>query len=241
MGKIFRTKSIPFILTVAMAAVLLSCSNPNSGTAVDTDGTLRSTADAIANSTEWSPELEPDLLTGKVTGADGVETTLVAGPENIFASGNEKSYEPLYPSIPGFALLDTSSLDGATLQTLDGFCTAITTGVDADSFMAKDHLYSLVLFLYDLNQTDGPVFSSYVLGQPFKGDDDTFQCPVRFYYDSSKMPLAEQIKQVNGSSPVGDNHKSGTSLSPSLDVYLYLVQIEGSWRIDQIAYDVQQK
>lgn len=192
----------------------------------DSDLTLRVTADAIDDRTEWSAELEANRLTEKVTGADGIQNGVVAKPENVFASGNESAYKPVYPEIPGFGSLDISALDSGARNTLDGFCTAITKGVDADSFMANGQLYSLVLFLYDLNQNDNAAFGSYIIGEPFDADG-VLECPVRFFYVNKKSDSKEKAKPFN-------------AFDPSLDVYVYLIKNENVWKIEQITYDVEQ-
>lgn len=199
--------------------------------------TLRTTTDAIEKNMQWTTELEGGRLTQKVVGIDGFESSIVAGPDIAFASGNEDAYAPVFPAIPGFSTLNTSMLDESALSLLDTFCTAITTGADADACMEKGHLYSLVLFLYDLDQKDGPLFSSYVLGEPFK-NDEVFQCPVRFYYasnDKKEQPVAAGLPIPQDAVPV--DVKTGTVYEPSLDVYLYLVKEDSYWKIDQIAYD----
>ena len=240
-------KIVFFLLCSYCIVAVTACSNPNNGNESENNTTLRYTADVIVNNTQWTAELETKVLTTPVNGADGIEKSITAAPDNVFASGSEELYEPLYPEIPGFSRLNTSSLDVGALQLLDGFCSAITANSDADNFMAKGDLYSLVLFLYDLDETNGPLFKSYILGEPFKSDE-IFQCPVRFYYDNTKVPgteqsgtpAAQQIGATNGST-VDANKQTGSSFEPHLDVYLYLKQDEGAWKVHQIAYDIEEQ
>lgn len=250
MDKKVPVKIVFILLAMICIPAITSCSNPNAGNETDGTNTLRNTADSISTNTKWTAELEAKRLTAIVNGADGMEKSITAAPDNVFASGNEKAYEPLYPEIPGFARLNTTLLDEGALQLIDSFCTAITARTDADTFMAKGSLYSLVLFLYDLDEKNGPVFKSYVLGEPFK-NDDIFQCPIRFYYDTTKVPDGQQIgthvvqkTQPNNSVPNGttsdSNKPAGTSFEPHLDVYLYLQQAEGAWKIHQIEYDIEE-
>lgn len=235
-------KGTTLLITTIMLLFVTSCSNVNNAVVDTESGTLRYTADKLDKTTTWTSELEGDRLTKKVESADGIDKTVEVDPSMIFASGNEQAYQPIYPAIPDFAVLNTSTLDESAITLLDGFCTAITKNVDADSFMAKNHLYSLVLFQYDLNQGDKPLFSSYVIGEPFV-TENAIQCPIRFYYDDSqKLAVASSAEQVSTSGAQNEaTEKKGTVYDPSLDVYLYLVKEDSSWKIDQISYDLQEQ
>jgi hypothetical protein len=216
------------LLGAALIMVFTGCSNPNVGMVEGDSGTLRATADILDTKTEWTEELEKARLTKTNTSVDGIDQSVDSSPMNIFASGNEGSYAPIYPSIPDFSVLNYSSLDPNALSVIDGFCTAITKNVDADSYMQDGHLYSLVLFLYDLDMRGEPLFKSYILGEPFISDDG-IECPVRFYYENKKIP-ADYIRAPE---------KVGSAYDPSLDINLYLVKQDSVWKIDQIAYDLQ--
>ncbi|MFA6936635.1 MAG: hypothetical protein WCQ67_00220 [Treponema sp.] len=212
----------------------MSCKNPNTADTESTELNLRSTAESYSKKTEWTTEIEGEKLTAKIPAADGIESSLSASPQNIFMSGNESSYSPVYPEITDFAILDTSALDSGALSTLDGFCNSITNNKDADSFIAKDQLYTLVLFLYDFKSEEKPLFSSYVLGKPFISDDETIECPARFYYNKEILKTAPAADNEQKTEPV--EKIKGSAYDNSLDVNLYLIKEESTWKINQISY-----
>ena len=164
-----------------------SCSN---NTAVNEEAfeTLRTEAQSLEDSMKWTIELEPDTLKQRVSGADGMDRSLVASGTFVFASGAESEYPRIYPKIEGFANLDVSKYEDSDLTLVKGFCRAVTAGEDADAFINKDSLYTLVLFRYDLLTYYGnskPPFTSYLIGEPFI-NENVYQCPVRFLQKSGK-------------------------------------------------------
>lgn len=222
------------IISISIIANFISCTNPNTTDTELTELNLRSTAKSYSSKTTWTNEIEGEKLTAKVPAADGIETSLSASPQNIFASGNESSYSPVYPEITDFATLDTSSLDSGALSTLDGFCNSITNNKDAVPFIAKDQLYTLVIFLYDFKSEEKPLFSSYVLGKPFIGDDETIECPARFYYNKELLPTPPAADKEKKAETV--EKSKGSAYDNSLDVNLYLIKEESTWKINQISY-----
>ena len=166
------------ILPLATLFLFFSCSAGIEIYQDYTDVTLRQTIGQIAQKIYWTPDIDGSILSSKVSGADGIAAAMVPNPSNIFASGAEQLYEPVYPDIAGFALLNTSSLGEAALANLKGFCNAVVEKKSADSFMDSESIYALVIFNYDINR-ENKKFSSYILGEPFN-NGPVIQCPVRF-------------------------------------------------------------
>jgi len=229
-----------FLAGAAFCAAFISCVNPNNGISDSSDKTLRATAEIIEKETVWSDELEGTVLTQKTTGADGIDKSIEANPYCIFASGSETSYKPVHPEIVGFAKLDTSLLDKDAAATVESFCDAIVKGDDADAYMKKESMYSLVIFLYDLSQNKTDSFSSYVIGEPFD-NDGILQCPVRLYYKQEESHDASVTAgDMNDTLPKAEADKlTGSAYERSLDIFLYIEKVEDSWKISQISYAAQ--
>ncbi len=141
--------------------------------------TLRKTISQVSDKIYWTQELDSSILESRVNGADGISKSMTADPSNIFASGAESFYEPVYPAFEDFALLDTSSLVEVARNNLAGFCNSVVEKRPADSYMDPNEMYALVIFNYDVNR-EGKKFTGYVLGEPFE-TDSLLQCPVRFF------------------------------------------------------------
>jgi hypothetical protein len=188
---------------------LVSCTESKNITVENFDDlTLRAEAYEKQRKTVWSDELEKNILEKKTDAnpsvAEGIE--LQPGVMIVMEHGEQDS---IYPSINGFCSLDIRELEEAQQKVINGFCNAIASNSDADSFMVSGSISSLVIFLADLHsffpdkRTDTPLFSSWLPGKPFI-NDILFQVPVRFI------------------------HADGI-----LDILLYLNKNQ-NWKIDQI-------
>ncbi|MBQ1832469.1 MAG: hypothetical protein II114_01705 [Treponema sp.] len=141
--------------------------------------TIRKTVMQISEKTYWTRDIDGSILSGSTFGAEGISRSITANPMNAFASGAEDLYEPVYPSLKNFPVLNTSALNDAARSNLTGFCNAVVERKSADYFMDPSSIYSLVIFNYDMNREKAR-FSSFVLGEPFISDT-IVQCPVRFF------------------------------------------------------------
>lgn len=156
----------------------VSCTQPSNLGAYDgTD--LRSQALALENGVHWAQELESSVLTTNVAAADGIIKSLQSDTSIIYASGKEDDYEPIYPEIEGFSILNTSMLPETARAVLENFCNAIINGTSADACFARDSIYVLLIFRYDIAKYNAGKFSEYILGEPF-ANLSIIQCPVRF-------------------------------------------------------------
>lgn len=174
----------------------LSCSMEKVHLEEEEDLTLRKTVNTISSETFWTQELDASILSESVKGADGVSRSTTALPENVFASGNEEDYVPVYPGLKDFPTLDTRILNQSAKSNLNGFCNAVVEKKSADSFMDSSSIYALVIFNYDINR-EGKKFNRYVLGQPFLCDD-LYQCPVRFFEKSGYTDVVVYLDTKKG-------------------------------------------
>jgi hypothetical protein len=232
-------------LVLLFSAVISSCSHlPQVDSDEAVQKTLRAQAAKLDKSIPWTAELEGNILSADITHTDGISTKVKVSPKSIVAGGQESSVEPVYPYLPGFGSLNTSKLSDEAKYAVSSFSDAVSKNGSADAFMADGCAYSLSLFYTDIAQilpqsksgetvTEDKIvpadesapadqkapadqtlpaaqpaadlFASYIIGEPFIGDT-VFQIPVRF------------ITQKND----------------TVDVWLFLDDESGSWKIDQI-------
>lgn len=163
------------------------------------DSTIKYQMDKMVESTKWLEELEPQLLSDKRNPPQaGVPVT----PKNIF--GIQTNEEPVYPSIPGFASLDTRQLGAQQEQCVRSFCRQLLKP-ERDippELMAAGMEYLLYIFLFNIQ--DIRSFSRYIIGKPFI-NECTYLIPVRLY----------------------------TNAAP-LDIDFFLIQEQNEWHIQQI-------
>ena len=93
---------VPFMTVIFFT--LISCSN-NQYMDDDLSSYVRYSADSLIEGLEWTSEIDGDLLSAKIRGSDGFDKKVKANGLNMFLSGTESSYEPLYPYLKGFASL----------------------------------------------------------------------------------------------------------------------------------------
>ena len=180
-------KFLRLMLVPSFSIAALSCTQ-NTVSASEGYETLKEEAVQKESLLTWTQELEGTILTEKIQGADGLEKSLASSGSNIFASGSEAEYPPIYPQIEGFSSLDISAMEDSVRTLLKGFCNSIISKSDSDSFFKKDSLYTLVLFRYDLSfqyNTSYPAFKGFILGEPFI-NENVYQCPIRFTEKSGK-------------------------------------------------------
>lgn len=158
--------------------LFVSCSSGEYVFTNEQDITLKNVTEKISSNIRWTKELDSSVVAERIIGAEGIDSSVLVSPSNVFASGAEEEFAPVYPRLPDFALLNTSMLNDSARQVLEGFCNSIISKSPADSYMDSSSIYSLVLFNYDMNR-EGKKFLRYVLGEPM--DLGTLvECPVRF-------------------------------------------------------------
>lgn len=155
MGKKFRQsffRFFSFLFLLFAAAFMFSCSQSvQENEAAEETSTLRYTADALYKSTLWTEALELDRLSANVKSVDGISSKLNLTPLIVLASLPPQS-SSIFPSLGSFGSLDTSLISKSLRETLTAFSDAISKYKDADSFVAKDSLYSLALFYADFKR-----------------------------------------------------------------------------------------
>lgn len=217
------------VSALALCALILSCSNAEQDAGLSDDTpTLRNTAGALSESTVWTEEIEIDRLSAPVSAVGGISSRLNLTPLIVLAAP-VAAEERVFPSLGSFGSLDTTLIPPSLREMLASFSECISKNKDADSFMAKDGLYSLALFYNDFERIfkdalaldsgaeksaeaqeegeeaeESAYFSSFVLGQPFL-DGVYYEVPVKFFSDKATLTLS-----------------------------VFCVENAGSWKVDQL-------
>ncbi len=237
--KVFKIKKSLFFLGIFLFLfIFVSCSNVTFGNGVYDQVTLRASTEELDLKTEWTQLLEATRLTDNIEKADGLSDKLDASISIVFASGKEENYNPVYPCVEGFSVIDTSLLSDEAKSIVNGFCMAVIKNEGMETYMAKKSLYSLLIFLYDIESqksmenTRGPLFSDYLLGQPFDSDE-IIQCPVRFFYTENYSVTSDKNSEENKNKK-DDLINTGFYYKRHADINLYLVKEGLEYKISQI-------
>ncbi len=200
---------------VLLVVIFSSCSGKTQFYYKD-NSSLKKESQDLESSVQWKTELEGDILSKKVEGCDGIASSVEVGPSNIFASGAENEYVLVYPRMEGLGLLDTSIFDGDAKSVVDGFCQALIDNESMESFIKRDNMYTLVMFLYDLESRLGKNVSvnRFMIGEPFR-NLNMCMCPVRFFRTESN---SEYFKKTDS----------------YFDVVIYLLKDDSTYKINQI-------
>lgn len=192
------------------SSALVSCANSSSAIVADYNAeTLRSRAENKENSTLWTRELESMRLAEDITHAPDADSSVKLTPSA--AAVCTYSAKPLYPQLEGFGSLDTSLLSQDVRNVLDSFCRAVSAEQPVDTLMAKDSLYSAVLFQDDLKgvwkerfnedfpeKADGlELFTRTLYGEPFI-DSGMYDIPVRLYCAAGYIDTDVSLVQEDG-------------------------------------------
>lgn len=205
-AKVILMEKVFLVLILVSAFFCASCSSQNDSSS-ESRATLRSEAELLCSSTNWTSQIDASLLAGKVSGIPGVTASV---PQDTFSlNAVLESMPPVYPSLPDFYELDLSGMEADARVVLDSFCKALVSGKDAETFFEAKNLYSLAIFRYDLRMELGKNFSlqSYVAGKP-GSTKNVYECPVRFLL------------------------KNGYSF----DAVVYVQKNEEAWKISQITF-----
>lgn len=181
-----------------------------------TDETLRTVAAQKESELLWTRELESVRLTRDYSKNIAASKDFTLSPAAMaVASTNSSS---VYPSIPDFGSLDSSSLSVEMLTFLDAECENIALWQLERVKMEQDSEFSLVLFKFDVekrwktaffkpfpvsmsataetdseNQEPVKLFSDWIYGKPFF-DGDTAAVPVRFENEDGILDVCLYVR-----------------------------------------------
>ena len=232
-----------FCLLAFASLAFASCSSADSElSSADDTPTLRYTADRLYDSTVWTEELEFDRLTTKVSSVAGISAKLNLSPL-IVAAKNPSEDSKIFPSLPSFGSLDTSLISKSLREMLTSFSETLAKNKDADSFFAKDSLFSLALFYNDFNRIFGDCFELNKVEEPAQNPSESEQNTPDG--EASAAELEEKIpeKQYFTSFVFGQPFLDGIfyevpvkffSEKATLTLSVFCFENSGVWKIDQI-------
>lgn len=256
MGKKFRQsffRFFSFLFLLFAGAFMFSCSQSvQENEAAEETSTLRYTADALYKSTLWTEALELDRLSANVKSVDGISSKLNLTPLIVLASLPPQS-SSIFPSLGSFGSLDTSLISKSLRETLTAFSDAISKYKDADSFVAKDSLYSLALFYADFKRIFNDCFEldkiDEVKAEPAEVSEEKTEDEI---VGQDKDVNAETIQDTDTNIEEKSYFSSFKIGQPFLDGIYYQVPLKffsdkatltlcvfcyedsGSWKIDQV-------
>lgn len=211
------------VVLIFILFAVISCSNPNTEFFEEDLITLKEQTENLKVTVLWTDELEANRLLEKIESIQGIDKDLPGTTENIVFSKYEDNLYPVYPEVPGFSIINTSLLEPAALSVLNEFCNSIINKESVENLFCKDTLYSLVVFLYDLEENGNPEFSSYLIGEPYFNSRDDIQCPARIFYKKDEYAFDDLMGQYR---------------EKAMDILIYLRREENTWKIEQVAYEV---
>ncbi|MBQ8014235.1 MAG: hypothetical protein IJ257_07590 [Treponema sp.] len=250
-------QKIRILFFLSFSSLLFSCSNADTESAVAEEKiTLRSTADALYDSIIWTDAIEVDRLTTNVSSVQGISSRLNLTPLIVLA-GQPDDSSRVFPSLKNFGSLDTSLIPQSLRTMLTSFSESISKYKEADSFMAKDCLYSLALFYTDFRRIFGDCFGLDVL--PAESDSQVKEKEASesdssaSASDSEKSEGELEASEAEGAQLVEKSYFTSFVLGqPFLNGIYYEVPVKffseqasmtlcifcfensGTWKIDQI-------
>ncbi|MFI3257474.1 MAG: hypothetical protein R3Y36_04165 [Spirochaetales bacterium] len=158
--------------------MFFSCSNANvSSTLTDAENNLRNQAEQKTQNILWSDTQSATDDTAGVT-----EIPFYFGNAKAVFFVQFKSDEPLYPTLNGFASLDTRAISAELAACIDVFFRSVQAGDISENVFPENKLYLKTLIEYEFK--DFPKLLTWIVGKPVVSSDPTvFEIPVRLLYD----------------------------------------------------------
>lgn len=203
---------------VFLVFAFISC-NANDNSGRDDEGTLRNTSRMLDSKNEWTQPLETLPAVKQKGKVDGISGSVSVNADNVFLSGKDSQFKGVFPRINGFTGIDDSLFDDEAYKIIKNVAEAFVENSSIEPYMSRDSIHALVVFKYDLDNMFGNAeFSSYVLGEPFKGND-FYECPLRLYFKS-------EIK----------SEKKRFDDELHLDLKFSMKKTDSTWRIFKIEF-----
>ena len=155
-------------------------------------------------------EIEKSILSQKIDSIDYINSSLQLTPDVMIAYDAGMPHKNVYPYLEGFESLDVSDLDAEAANVIAQFCTNLVRKESCDSFMAKDSVYALAMFLYDAGECSFDFTNArWLLGKPFI-TESSLEVPAYFYHKSDYLSIKFYLSQVENAYKVFDVEISDT-------------------------------
>ena len=232
-----------FISSFFLALLFVSCSNSTQETSSEEEiPTLRYTAKTLYDSTIWTEELEEKRLTSNISAVPKVSSRINLSPLVLLAANTSDS-DRVFPNLGSFGSLDTTLISKSLREMLTSFCDAVSKNNPADSFMAKDCVYSLALFYSDFNKIFGECFELNKKEEPSSEKTDETLSVEEKKSDSDDSEKNAEEKLYFTSFVLGQPFLDGVCYEvpvkffcekATLTLSVFCVENSGSWKIDQV-------
>lgn len=160
--------------------IVTGCSNASQNQNLSGESeNLKSVVLRKSQDLQWTKEIEKSRLSQKINPNDSSDSKIVKSPSSMIASEGGFPSTAIYPLIEGFTSLDITDVDPEIITVIDRFFIAYSKGDDCDSFMDKDSVYSLALFLFDMSESNFAVKGlDWIVGKAF-ASENAIEVPVR--------------------------------------------------------------
>ncbi|MCR5613614.1 hypothetical protein [Treponema sp.] len=193
-----------------LSLVLFSCSNSAGLNASLEDKNIKTIVAQKNEEITWTKEIEKSILSQKIDSIDYINSSLPLTPDVIIAYDAGMPHKNVYPYLEGFESLDVSDLDAEAANVIAQFCTNLVRKESCDSFMAKDSVYALAMFLYDAGECSFDFTNArWLLGKPFV-TESSLEVPAYFYHKSDYLSIKFYLSQVENAYKVFDVEISDT-------------------------------
>lgn len=199
------------VFTVAsfltLSIFLFSCSNPQGTVLTAQEKTLRTAVKEKTGTTNWSKEIEPELLKRDLDSGISISNKELLTPQLL------ETYKGLqtavYPSIKDFESLDCTSMNSLLYDAVKKFCTALCNDLNnLQEYFDSGYFFNYVFFKKDLENfllenteieiaEDKKLFEKYNICRAFEGDK-LIQVPVRFYNKKEYVDLSVYLAYHGG-------------------------------------------
>ncbi len=147
MKRIFLSLYTAFLL----CSLFISCAGNQANELVYyNDDTLRFITDQKEKELMWTRELESVRLLKDISKNEGTTTNFRLSCQALCVVEASEYSEPVYPLLPGFSSLNTSSMMKDLRDFLDSFCSKVSEWKFDESQFESEFIFSPALFKFDV-------------------------------------------------------------------------------------------
>ena len=142
--------NISLVVTIILSLFLSCAGNQNGEIVYYNEDTLRAITEQKEKELLWTRELETVRLLKDISKNEGTVSSMRLSCQAMSLVSFQDFYKPLYPLLPGFSSLDTSSMMPELRDFLTAFCDSLTNWKLKEDAFENEYIFSLALFKYDV-------------------------------------------------------------------------------------------
>lgn len=174
--------------------LLISCSNSGVTSKLFRDDHLKNETNNQRENIQWTMELEKNRLGEKISSINQVSSSQELNPQTFMALDAEYERFGIFPELDDFGSLDISDNDANAMAVLHNFFSSLKANQECDSYFTRDSIFSLVLFLHDIQDFDLTNAQLY-FGKAFPLEN-ALEIPVRIYGKNEMMDVKVYLKYI---------------------------------------------